>query len=98
MRQWANANPGSVNDVDGEGETPLYVAVYYIQSPPLVRWLVKIKYADVNSTKGYTGTAALHVAPSLALLNVLLDCGADPALPDDGGSTPLMNQQGEGEV
>jgi len=41
MRQWVNANPGRVNDVDGEGETPLYVACTWLSIIFKVRrWFV----------------------------------------------------------
>ena len=36
LRQWVDANPASVNDLNEVGLTPLYAAVFYKKSLPLV--------------------------------------------------------------
>ena len=53
------------------------------------------KGPDVNflDMEGFT---PLHFAQSLDVLKVLLDCGADPAVQNDEGSTPLMWQLSRG--
>jgi len=81
LRQWVDANPGRVNDLDRDedGITPLYAAVFYLESLPLVLWLLDERGADVNGRLDGWETP-LHVACSLDVLNVLLDRGADPTL------------------
>ena len=79
LRQWVDANPSRVNDLDERGVTPLYAAVYHMKSLPLVLWLLDEKGADVN-TRVTVGQTPLHALYSLDILNVLLDRGADPTL------------------
>lgn len=91
LRQWVDANPPRVNDWDrGEdGMTPLYVAVCYIKSLPLVLRLLDENGADVNK-KIYNGQTPLHAARSLDVLSALLDRVKDPTLLDDYDKSPLM--------
>ena len=79
LRQWIDANPGHANDWDWGGYTPLYAAVYYKKSLPLVLWLLDEEGVDVN-TRVSGGQTPLHAAYILDVLNVLLDRGADPTL------------------
>jgi len=98
MRHWVEANPGRVDDRDRYGRTPLYVAVRDIKSLALTVWLVDEKGADVNGPIS-GGLTSLHWRSlSLDILPVLLDRGADPTLPDNGGSSPLMYQAINGYV
>jgi len=79
LRQWVEANPGRVNDMDSDGCMPLSVAVVLIESVPLVLRIVKEKGADVNATNAL-GSSPLHYTDSLDVLNALLECGADPTV------------------
>ena len=91
LRQWVEANPGGVNDKDSRGGSPLSAAVKTLESVPLVLWLVTEKGAGVNGTDWFR-YAPLHLANSLDVLDVLLDCGAEPVQLDSDGSTPLIVQ------
>lgn len=77
LRQYVEANPGRVNDEDSQGQTPLVAAVLAFDSAPLVQWLLSEKGADVNATDHY-GFTPIHLARSLAVVNALLDGGANP--------------------
>ena len=90
LRHWVEANPRRVNDRIPGASTPLIAAVFILESPPLILWLVKEKGADVNAVdKG--GATVLYVAKSLEVLDALLECGADPTcLPSSRSSSKLV--------
>ena len=93
LREWVDANPGRVNDMDKWGEPPLYEIVRDKGSLSLVMWLVDEKGADVNAR--YRGKfTPLDVAKALDIITALLDRGADPALVAGHRATPLMKQAG----
>ena len=60
-------------------------------------WLLDEKGADVNAAT-WNGYIPIHWACSLAILNALLDRGADPTLTNDNGTSPLMWQASEGDI
>ena len=97
LQQWIDANPGHANDWDWGGYTPLYAAVYYKKSLPLVLWLLDEEGVDVN-TRVSGGQTPLHAAYILDVLNVLLDRGADPTLLDEDNASPLMFAANFGDV
>ena len=97
LRQWVETNPGRVNEWDEDGITPLYAAVYHLNSLPLVLWLLDEKGADVNK-RIYNGQISLHAVHSLDILNALLDRGADPTLLRDEGFSPLMQHANYGRI
>ena len=90
LRQRVGSNPGRVDARDKDGDTPLLIAAWWVESLPLVVWLLDEKGADVNATTSF-GLTPLHWADSLDILNALLDRGADPTVRSDG-LTPLMGQ------
>lgn len=77
LREWVEANPGRVNDLDGSWKSPLYTATVFPQSLPLTLWLVEEKGADVNKRVFLEKTPIL-MARSADILNALLVRGADP--------------------
>lgn len=97
LRQRATANPGRVNEIDSDGETPLCAAVRQFGSVQLVLWLVNKKGADVTAAEGY-GDTAFHIADSLDVLDALLGCGADPTPLNRRGYSPVMSQLSYGRV
>lgn len=87
LLQWIDASPSRVNDLDEDGITPLYAAVFHLKNLPLVLLLLDEKGADVN-TRIVEGQTLLHGACSL---DALLDRGGDPTLVDDEhGQVPIM--------
>ena len=90
LRQWVNANPGRVNDRDLRKKTPLFRAID-LNSVPLILWSVKEKGADLNAVDRHKHTV-LYVVGSLEVFNALLECGADPGLPDASNYTLLIMQ------
>lgn len=64
LRLWVDANPGLVNDCDGWGTSPLYAAAYYLESLPMVLWLLNEKGADVNARLNDGQTSLYGFAPS----------------------------------
>ena len=90
MRQWVEANPGRVNDRDGNGLTPLAAAAMNHFKLSLVVWLLDEKGAGMNATSA-DERSALHFAASADNLIALSGRGADPMLADDYyGALPLM--------
>ena len=89
LRRRVQANSGCVNDRDWRGQTPLYVAVWYLKSLPLIVWLLDEKGADVNGRSHY-GETPLHRTASLDVLDALLERGADPTLRSNFGWSLLM--------
>jgi len=77
MRQWVEANPGRVNLWDRYGCTPMYAAVWRLQSLPLTVWLLDEKGADVNATTSL-GTTPLCVALFLDILTALMTVAPTP--------------------
>jgi len=91
LRQWVEANPGRVNDIDRNrnGHTPLIAAACHRDSQSLVVWLLEEKGADVNALSR-DGNTPLHIASSPDVITALLDRGADPARVNNHSSSPLM--------
>lgn len=89
LRQWVEANPGSVNDRDRTGWAPLNRAADEI-GLSMVVWLLDEKGADVNVTTTSFGASALHQAISLDILKALLDRYADPTIKDSSHGLPVM--------
>ena len=92
IRDMVTARPGSVNDPDSSGYTPLHLAVLnnYV---PLMDWL-KVHGANPNA-RGLHGDTPLHVAvlsdhsSDGRLIVRLLGMGADVNGTNDYGDTPL---------
>ncbi len=99
MRQWAEANPGRVNDRDRDGYIPLYVAAWDSESLSLVVRVLGEKGADVNAPSSSNQTP-LHIASSPDIASALLDRGADPARVSTDRWSPLMQhvQYGSADV
>lgn len=89
IRQLVQAHPKRVNQRDWQGLTALFVAAYSRESLPLVLWLLDKKGADVNATTG-SGATALCMAPTVDIVNALMDRGANPIVETNKGYTPLM--------
>jgi ankyrin repeat protein len=87
----ALADPAAVNSVSYDGWTPLHLASFFGQraaAETIVNAGARISARSMNSTKNtplHAATAGSH--PDIALM--LIDRGADVALPDAGGYTPL---------
>ena len=95
LRQWVDANPTRINDWDRDedGITPLYAAVRFIRSLPLVLWLLDEKGADMNARLDDGQTPR-----TLNILKVMLDRRADPTVLDDNDKSPLMCHAYHGRV
>ena len=97
MRQWAEANPGRVNDRDWRGHTPLIAVAIKLKSLSLAVWLLDEKGANVNGTTAF-GHTPLQCVASVDILTALLDRGAGPNMAGPGGMLPLMSQVRFGRV
>ena len=97
LRQWVEANPGRVNDVDRNGYSPLSVAAKK-HTLSLVVWLldkgedIPVKRWDNPPLHG-----ALHRAWNVDIITALLDRGADP-VQRRRQWTPLMRHSNNGFV
>ena len=99
LRQWVEANPGRVNDVDRNLYSPLCVAARK-HSLSLVVWLLD-RGADVPVNSWYEPPLhrALHKARTVDIITELLDRGADPVRRHyDNPWTPLMSHSRDGFV
>ena len=83
------------NTLDSGGHTPLYYVANECSAPDgveVVRILVK-SGANVNACDGVQRCTPLHMAArrgNVEIANALLECGADAALKDKRGDTPLQ--------
>jgi hypothetical protein len=75
LREWVEANPGRVNEMDSSGDTLILIAICVLQSLPLVVWLLDEKGANINA-RCKDGMTALYGARSVAVLNALFARGA----------------------
>ena len=97
LRQWVQAHPGHIEDLDKDGDTALYSTAFYKKDLALVQWLIDTQGAGANGrTSG--GRTALHEAGTLPILQALLERGADPTLLDNYGWTALINQAYRGRA
>uniref|UniRef100_A0ACD5YEC0 Uncharacterized protein n=1 Tax=Avena sativa TaxID=4498 RepID=A0ACD5YEC0_AVESA len=86
---------------DAKGNTALHLAAIKgcLES---CRFLVEESGIDVNSVTETGGTPMLYAAQegNVQIIRYLLDCGGDPAMPDERGSTPLHDvaMQGHSEA
>jgi len=98
LRQWVEeTHPARVNQRDWYKSTPLLVPVRDFKSLSLVVWLLDEKGANVNVADLWGGTP-LHAAPSLEILNTLMDRGTYPTLSDDHDTVPLVHHASSGHV
>lgn len=91
MRQWAEENPGHVNDQDDSGHILLTAAAYRNVNINFITSLVDEKGADIDVPDRW-GRTAIFFAKSADVVSFLLERGADPTLLDDEGWTALMWQ------
>ena len=96
LRQWVTENPGDVNATDRDSWTPLFVTSWSLTHLALTIWLVDEMGADVNGQIS-NNTTPLHVVGDAAILNALLDRGADPTPSNRTGILPLMIHAGDGK-
>ncbi|TGO14098.1 hypothetical protein BTUL_0058g00230 [Botrytis tulipae] len=81
----------NVNQKDGKGQTPLFWAISH-RHEDMVRLLIeKGASIELKDSHGYTPLmyALLHAQPSLPIVKIFLDCGADINDEHYEGSTPL---------
>ena len=85
-------DPSCVNQRDGLGRTPLYLAAWLNQADILN--ILLLKGGDPNIGASWKGHAVpLHVASRNAhteIVRRLIEAGAKVNIKDDGGDTPLM--------
>ena len=103
LRQWVEDHPGSVDDRDSIGETPLCLAADD-DDVDLLEWLIDEMGADVNGRAEELnrrvwdvrcrlmrgGSTPLHAAASSLVARALLERNADPTLMNDNGDSVLM--------
>jgi uncharacterized protein len=70
-----------------------------------VRWVVRDTGIDVNHVNDLGWTALLEAVilgdgsrPYQEIVRILLGAGADPAIADDEGRTPLQHAEGRGQT
>ena len=92
VRHLLSLDPTCVNDRDGRGRTPLYLAALVDQ--PDILTLILQKGGDPNIGASWKGNARpLHVASRNAhteIVRRLIEAGAKVNIKDDDGDTPLL--------
>ncbi len=91
-----------------DGLTPLHRAVHADDVPAVERMFMRFAFVGENDGNGMPpwdanirdaqGNTPLHLARSPEMISALLDMGADPALADDSGTTPLTLATAESQT
>jgi uncharacterized protein len=90
---------GLVNNAEGDGSTALHWAAYE-DNLPVAKMLLAAR-ADVNAVTRLQGVTPLFMAcqaGSAAMINLLVEHGANPNLANSLGTTPLMVAAASGSV
>lgn len=102
IEEWHNWNSECINWYAKDGFTPLQLACYFGQ-PEVALWLIE-KGADIHAvSRNGMGLQAIHAAVAgrkAEIVAALIAAGADVAGTQEGGFTPLMaaEQNGDEEI